>query len=114
MSATIYAAPEEIKQPEIDFSDIAKYRREEGEYLEELKNYCQKNGSGKYAGEIVRIPHADGYASYMVISLKPLKLIHIPLGDAYDSQFADLLTVQKVKQMVDGTKRLAKLLSPHK
>ena len=113
--ATIYAAPEEIKIPKLDFSDMAKYRREQEEYLAELKKYCQEdNDDEEYVGEIVRIPVADGNAEYMVASLKPLELIHIPLGDAYDSEFAELLTLAKVKQKIDGAKRLAKLFNNNK
>ena len=109
MSATIYAAPEEFQQPKLDFLNFAKYQKEEEEYLEKLQAYCKENSDSKYAGEIVRIPHADSSANYMVASLRPLELIHIPTGDAWDSPLAELLTAKKVKEMIDGEKKMAKL-----
>jgi hypothetical protein len=109
MSAQIYAAPKELKIPKIDFTNYGKYTKECKEYLDKLKEYCLENSDEEYVGEIVRIPHADGNAEYMVASMKPLELIHIPLGDAYDSEFAEYLTVEKVKEKIQGAKNLAKL-----
>lgn len=112
--AKIYSAPEHIKEPVIDFSNIKEWREREAKYIEEVKQFClnhkaKKKETSEYIGEIISIPHADSYAQYMVLSMKPLELIHLKLGDAWDSQFADLLTVKKVKEMIDGSKKLAKI-----
>ena len=55
---------------------------------------------GKNVGETIRFQHADGYAEYMVFSMKPLKLIHLNVGDAWDSPYAELLTPKKVDEMI--------------
>ena len=34
-------------------------------------------------GELVSFPVADGYANYVVWRAKPLRLVHLPVGDAW-------------------------------
>jgi len=108
--AKIYSAPEEIVQPEMDFSDLVKYRRDEQAYIESLSDWVKKrNPNGECIGEIVNFPVADGHASYMVASLKPVELIHIPLGDAWNFQYANRLTAKDVREKISNAKRLAEL-----
>ena len=107
--ATIYASPEHIKVPELNFSDVQGWKKDEERFTKELRAFCKENGSGSYAGEIVRIPHADSYAVYMVASLKPVEMIHMPIGDAWDSPYAELMNAKSIKQNVDGAKNLSKL-----
>lgn len=107
MSATIYSAPEEIKLPKFNWKSWVE---DEEVYLKELKDWCFKNSnSKKNVGEIINIPHADGYAKYMVFSMKPLSLIHIATGDAWNSQYAELLTPKKVNEMIENEKKLKEL-----
>jgi hypothetical protein len=44
----------------------------------------------KIADSIIRFPRADGYAVYFVESLRPLRLKHVPYGDAYRVEPATL------------------------
>ena len=117
MAAQIYSAPKEIKQPSyaINYStnfngELARIREEEKKYLKDLKDWLAKAGyTGKNSGEVIQFPVADGYAQYMVISMKPLRLVHIPLGDAWDFQYAHRLTAKDVQEKIDGQKSLEKL-----
>ena len=112
MSAEIFNAPEQIKQPVMDFAnfDRVKYDEENERYISELKQFIKDNGyTGKNAGEIIRFPVADGYAEYMVVSMRPVRLIHIPLGDAWNFQYAHLLTAKEVQASIDKEKALEKL-----
>jgi len=113
MSATIYSGVEGIDPPEIDFSNYnhKKYEEATDKYIEQVKEFCRKNSKGKNVGEIIKFGVADGYARYMVHSLRPLELIHLPLDDAYQSEFAELLTIKKVNEMVEREKVLKKLFS---
>jgi len=110
--ATIYAAPEEIKVPKMDFANVQQWKKDEEKYIEELKAFCEEcNSGGKNVGEIIRFPVADGHAEYMVASMKPVELIHIPLGDCWDFQYAHRLTAKDVQEKIDQQKRLAQLFS---
>lgn len=108
--AKIYSAPKEIKEPTFNFRDIEAWRKDEKRYIKELRAWCKKHGSGSYRGEIVRIPHADSYAEYMVFSLKPATLIHMPLGDAWDSPYAELMNAKSIKEHVDRDRKLLSAL----
>ena len=103
----VYTAPSEIEEPQ--FEPIDTYQQRCEEYMVKLKNWCKLYSKDKYAGEILRIPQGDGYAQYMVLKLKPVKLIHIPLWDAWDSPFADQLSAKRIKEIIDGEKKLEKL-----
>lgn len=110
MSAKIYSSPSEVKLPSYDFKDVANWRKDEENYINELKQFLINNGfNGKNSGEVIKFPVADGYALYMVASMKPLQLIHLPLGDAWDFQYVHLLTAKEVQLKIDQDKKLAEL-----
>lgn len=62
---------------------------------------------------IIRFSVADGYAQYLVKSLSPLQLQHIPYGDAYRIPDAHLrgLTSADVSRMIEGDKRMKELFA---
>lgn len=95
--AKIYTPPGEIKVPEFSFKEIAKYREECDKFTEELKQWCLKRKSEDGVGEIIGFPVADGKALYMIASVKPVQLIHLPLWDAWEFQYAKNLTTKDVK-----------------
>jgi len=108
--AKIFNAPEEIAQPKLDFANIDNYEKESEEYLSKLKARLQEyNPNGKNVGEIIKFPAADGYALYMVANMKPVELVHIPLGDAWNFQYAHLLKSKDVQDKIDQEKAMAKL-----
>ena len=107
--AEVYSSPNTIKVPELDFSNINGYEKACDNYKAELKAMLQKRNNGKNVGEIIRFPVADGYAEYMVASMKPVELVHLPLGDAWDFQYAHLLTAKEVQGQIDQQKALEKL-----
>jgi hypothetical protein len=113
--AKIYSAPKEIKLPEWDFANFnyEEHTKKEKEYKEKLKAHINSMGyNEKETGECIRIPHADSHAEYMILSLKGgVKLIHLKLGDAWNSEFAELLTAKKVKEMIARDKRIAEMFA---
>jgi hypothetical protein len=42
----------------------------------------------------------------MVASMRPLELVHIPLGDAWNFQYTHNLTSKDVQQKIDSQKSL--------
>ena len=107
--ATIYSPPKSIQVPTVSFSDINKYRKECDEFIEKLRAFVKSRKKGDYIGEIIRFPVADSHAEYMVASLRPAELIHIPLWDAWDFNYAHLLGAKEIKEEVDRAKNIAKI-----
>lgn len=52
--------------------------------------------------KIIRFGVADGHAEYLVVSLKPLVLCHIPYGDAYRAHrlIEKALTAKEVRKLL--------------
>lgn len=98
--ATIYSTPEELKVPSWGDMDRKEYIAAEAKYREDLKKFCKAQSNSTYAGKIVQFPCADSYAEYMIITMKPLALFHVPLGDAWDFPYMERLTVQDIKDKV--------------
>jgi len=109
MAATIYSGIEGIEVPEINFDDFKDYQKACDKYIEDLRAQC--NSKHKNVGEIIKFPVADGYALYMVYSMKPLELIHIATMDAWQFEHADLLTSKRVTELIERDKRVAELFS---
>ncbi len=112
--ATIYNSPEEIKVPEFNWQDLEAYRKSEEKFLENLKAFLKRRNKGKNVGEIIKFPAADGYALYMVASMRPAELVHIPLGDAWHFQYAHLLTAKEIQDKIDQEKAMEELFAKHK
>jgi hypothetical protein len=109
MAAKILSAPKTIQLPVIDYSDTAAWQAQEEKYVQDVKEYCLKstrNQGDPYVGKILGIPCGDGQASYMVHSTKPLQLVHLPIGDAWESPYAELFTLNKLKEQIDQVERI--------
>lgn len=106
----IYSPPEKIIAPGYNFKLSTKENLEkEEEYLRELIKWCRNRCPHiEEIGEIITFPVADGKAFYMVMNLSPVELIHIPLGDAWEFQYAHRLTrkdiLEKIKQQTEFKK----------
>ena len=108
----VYNTPDEIKVPEFDFKKpYSEYKKKEDKFLKELKAFLvERNPDDKFVGEEINFPAADGYARYMVASLKPVELVHLPLGDAWSFQYADRLTKKDIEEKINAAKRIANLV----
>lgn len=98
----IYQAPEQFKRPVYDSTKpYGDYRAACHKYIEDIKAWAkQKNPNDEWAGKIALFPVADGHAQYIVLSLKPLTLIHDDTGDAYEFPYAERLTVRDIKENI--------------
>ncbi len=105
MAAKVFNPPADIKLP--SFSSKT-YREDEEKYVKQIKDFVTKRKAGKNIGEIVRFQVADGYAEYMVASMKPLELVHLPTGDAWEYQYINRLTVKDIQQRLDFETSLTK------
>ena len=82
----IFSPPKEIGNPPKFFLNYKDYEKAAEEWQNKLKAWCSSNSNDEYAGEVVYESVADGRAFYMVFSLRPVELIHIPLFDAWEFQ----------------------------
>lgn len=115
--ATIYSAPKEIKVPEFNWKDLEQYRKDQEQYLTEMKTFIKTKlshlekveANKEFVGESILIPHADGHAHYMVVSVKPPIMVHIPLGDCWDSPHAGLYTSKAIKDSINSRRKMDQL-----
>lgn len=112
--AKTFNPPASIKEPVLNFKDIEGYRMACDKFKADLKQWCidraAKAGiTDENIGEVIRFPVADSYAEYMVACLKPIQLIHLPLWDAWEFQYANRLTKKDILVMIQRNKSLEKL-----
>lgn len=107
----IFRAPSSVAMPSWDFKKTYEENvLEENNYLAALKDMLTKRKpTQKLVGEIIKFQVADGYAQYMVASMTPLELVHIPLGDAWDFHYAHRLTKKDVEEKIKNQKALEEL-----
>lgn len=110
----VYAPPKEIKKPKFINSgnsthDWKKYQVETEKYFKEIKDFCSEQGSGKYKGEDVRFPVADGQAIYVVYSCTPMELIHCDMYDGYDYPYIERLTKKDIINAIEMARNLEKI-----
>jgi hypothetical protein len=110
MAAKIYSAPESIKPPSFSL-DIEEYQEKCEQYKKDLRKFVLDRKTGKNVGEIVQFPVADGYAEYMIASMRPLELIHLETNDAWEFQYIHLLTAKEINEKISFEKSLRKHLS---
>ncbi len=113
--AKIYSTPKEVQVPEISFTDFSGYQKKCEEFKENLKEFLKKrNSKDEEVGEVIGFPVADGTAEYMVAKMKPLELVHLPLMDAYEFQYANRLTAEDVKQEIAKKKKWEEFINRKK
>jgi len=107
----IYNAPKEFKKP-----DYAKYQNFDNyfkaceKYIEDIKAWAkQANPNCPESGKEITFPVGDGQARYIVVSLKPVILVHDDTGDAWHYQYAHRLTAADVRKEVKNLEGLNKL-----
>jgi len=100
----VYSAPTEIPVPVFEsFQDYHDYDKAQEAHVETVKAYAKKYGKGKYKGEEIRFPVADGYARYVVFA--PTALIHLEVDDAWHFQYTNLLTAKALTEQIEQDKK---------
>lgn len=109
--AEIFAAPESIETPDLT-GDIASYLSACVDYQDRVKDWCKAQfPEDGLAGSLVSWPVADGQARYVVMTTRPLRLIHLADGDGYRLQgFAERgLRVRDVREALRRRETLNQL-----
>jgi hypothetical protein len=113
----VFGLPDGFTPPQIDFRNVAKWQEDEKNFIANLATWCKGRNPHEdqnYIGEVIDFPVADGKALYMIAALRPLQLIHLPLGDAWSFQQEHLLTAKEVKTMVDRRKKFDEIWKKQK
>lgn len=87
----------------------------EEEFVAKLATWAKARApQDAYAGSVVRWPMADGYAQYLVAATKPVELIHLPIGDAWDFPLAHRATKKDIVGRLDADKAWAEMVAKSK
>lgn len=118
--AKVFSPPEGFTPPEHDYKveNITEHWKKEDAWIERLRQWVRdnyvpgkKHSTTSTVGKVIRSHHADGYACYMVASERPLHLVHLPIGDAWQKEAAweRGLSLKDVREMVKRDEGMAKL-----
>lgn len=111
----IYSGIEGIEIPKFDFKDVKGSNEREANYIQQIKNQVKaEHPNNENVGEEIRFAVADGYATYIVASIRPLELIHIGTGDAYHYPDVAKYKAKDIIAKIEQQKALNKLFSPKK
>lgn len=94
-----------------DGRDLRAVLADQDKALEALEQAAKEATPENPTGALLRFPWADGYALYLVASVRPLVLRHVPYGDAWQIPQAHVrgLTLADVRLRVHNDKQAAKL-----
>jgi len=110
--AKIYGGVQGITKPEIGSGfDFKDYEKRTEAYVDKVKEYAKQNGNCPEAGKEISFGVADGMARYVVLSLKPVQLIHLDVYDGYQFQYVNRLTAKDVLDELKRRESLEKLFS---
>ncbi len=110
----VYSPPKALQVPRFDDCgrDFHAYDQAQAKFVESVKTWAKTNSRGEFSGEEVFFPHADGYARYVVLSLKPVVLIHLPVGDAWQYPYIERLLAKDIIARIRSDKSLAEAFAP--
>jgi hypothetical protein len=69
-----------------------------------VKTYCKTHGKGENAGKEFRLQIYDGFANYVVFSLDPVQLVHVP--GSYESELAQYLPKERIIEEIEYMENL--------
>lgn len=110
----VYACPTEVPAPVLNITnfDYAKHEAAEKAHMLKLIEHLKKMGyTGKRTGGILRMPFADGCATYMMAEGRTSILIHLPYGDGWNSPDVEFLPKREVIKRMDREASIAQLFS---
>ena len=112
--ATIYGGVAGIPKPTAAkrVSDWRAWMAREEEYVRAIQEWALKNGDGSpECGQEIRFSVGDGSARYIVLSMRPVRLIHLDVCDGYRFHYANRLTASDVREEVARRKAMDDLFS---
>lgn len=88
--AQVFSAPTTHPAPQIDFSlPWTQWSKAEDDYINTLaelaRSLARPGDDATLVGKVLYFPVADGKAQYMVWHTRPLQLVWLELGDAWQA-----------------------------
>jgi hypothetical protein len=89
-----------LKQNTIKSFDL--YMKDCEEYVEKVKNFCKTTygNTCKEAGKEIQFQVGDGHARYIIATLRPVKLIHLDIGDQWEFPYIHRLTAADIRNRI--------------
>lgn len=84
------------------------------EYVRRVKALAKSEGTCPEAGKEIRFPVGDGYARYVIQSMKPVRLIHLAVHDRYHFEYVGRLTASDIRKELSAQASLDRLFSKRK
>jgi hypothetical protein len=111
--AKIFSVPKEIKEPKFSLDQTrADHDKDVERYKNECRELIKKNGwTGKHSGEIISYQVADGFAQYMVVSVRPVQLLHLSYGDGYRFEMESKIDAKEIERKIKQSQALKKIFS---
>jgi len=94
-----------------DNFSYANWRKHVGDTIALWQEHWRSKNQGELVGETLSWPVADGKATYMVISQKPLILAHMYIGDGYQvpAPMIKGVDIEYVKEVLGRQQTIAEL-----
>ena len=108
---TIYSRIPKLDPPDLkDYTTLKQntiksydqYKKDCEEYVEKVKAFCKTTygKTCKEAGKEIQFPVGDGAARYIIATLKPVKLIHLDIGDQWEFPYVHRLTASDLRNRI--------------
>lgn len=109
--AKIYTVSDQVQTPELKMPfNFNEYNKSIEEYKKEVERVIRATfKSTPDTGTIIRFGVADGYAEYMIISVKDATMVHLEHADAYRFQFDYKLGSSEIKNQLKMERSFKKL-----
>jgi hypothetical protein len=106
----VWAPPQDIPVPEFSPAESwDKYNERVKTFINRVRAWAEKTGSGDLAGKLVSFPVGDGYAQYVV--WKPTHVIHLPVGDKWHFQYIERLKAADIRENVRQNEAIEKIFT---
>ena len=104
---------------ELDMGSLQKYREYESNvtrWKKILSDQYRRECAQEFVGEVIRTPIADGFAEYIVVSARPLRVVHLDVGDGWNAPRPWIrgLRHEDVAEMIAVEKSIARAMAKNR
>ena len=110
--AKIYAMPNAAEWEQKKGEDFSAWMKREQAMFEELREKSEALPLGELKGFMVSTPRGDGAAHYIVHSVKPLALLHVPFCDKWRDPYMErTINLTELKRMQKQDKAFSEMFN---
>lgn len=113
--AKIYSMPNAAEWEKKEGESWDEYMKRESAMFDALQTTSDALPKGELKGLLISTPHADSAAYYVVHSVKPLALLHVPFCDKWrNTYFERSITVTEIKRMQKSQAEISAMFAKRK